>query len=396
MRTSGLVQTLAQRHEVHLLCQSWPGQAAEPPPEELGLTSYEAVTIGRIQLARAVVTGGVSGLVGGQPMQAQLFRHGAFEEAALRAVASIQPDVVVVVLSRLGHVHRALRRRYPRLPVVLDLIDALVANMRRRAEREKWLAPLWLREARRLDAWDAGLAQDSAAATVVAERDREALLEAVDARDQLDERLHVIPFGLDVPSGPHVQNRPASASGEKPELTIVLTGNLGYFPTVEGARFFAQEVWPRVRQRHKGARWLLAGARPAKSIRDLATLDGVEVQANPPDLAAVLKDATVSIAPLRAGSGTPIKILEAMVAGVPVVTTPAGRDGLDELPEGAVTVADGAEAFADQVGDLLSDPERRHRQAETAWRWERDRHHLPRVGERFEALLERIAGGSAP
>ena len=386
MRTSGLARTLTQRHDVHLLCQRWPGQAAEAPPAESGLAGYRSVAISRAQLARAVVTGGLTGLVGEQPMQTQLFRHAVFEKAAIDAVEALKPDVVVVVLSRIGNVHRALRRRFPRLPVVLDLIDALGANMRRRAEREKWLAPLWRREAKRLDTWDASLVQNSTAATVVAERDRRALLEAADTEDQLGERLHVIPFGLEVPD--------RSTTTGRPEQTLVLTGNLGYFPTVEGARFFAHEVWPRLKQRHPEARWLLAGARPAKSIRALAMLDGVEVLADPPDLAAVLKNATVSIAPLRAGSGTPIKILEAMANGVPVVTTPAGRDGLDELPEDAITVADGAEVFADAVAGLLAEPERRQRQAETAWRWVRDRHQLPRAAARFEELLERIVKGA--
>jgi len=317
-----------------------------------------------------------------------LFDHPAFEAAALRAIERIRPDVIVVVLSRLGSLLEQIRRRFPAIPVVLDLIDALGANMRRRAERERWLAPLWRREAERLDAWDARLIERSAAATVVAERDRRALLNGAaalapragaPAPESLERRLRVLPVGLELEDEmPRVSPR---------RETVVLTGNLGYFPTVEGARYFAGEVWPRLREMRPEVAWLLAGARPAKAIRDLGGLDGVDVLPNPADLGAVLAEASVSIAPLRAGSGTPIKILEAMAAGVPVVTTAAGRAGLDGLPEGAVEVADTAEDYAEKVALLLGEPERRRRQRALAWRWLRSRHHAPRVVERFEEQL---------
>ncbi|MEO1087023.1 MAG: glycosyltransferase family 4 protein, partial [Acidobacteriota bacterium] len=122
---------------------------------------------------------------------------------------------------------------------------------------------------------------------------------------------------------------------------------------------------------------------------------GVELVEHPPDLGVYLAKAAVAIAPLRAGSGTPIKILEAMSADVPVVTTSAGGDGLDELPDGGLAVADSAPDFADRVVNLLEDREAGVRQAALARRWLVARHDLPRVVAGFEALLEEVVDRAA-
>ncbi|MEO1085706.1 MAG: glycosyltransferase, partial [Acidobacteriota bacterium] len=291
VRVAGWVRGLEPAHDVHLLWQRWPGQDAAPAPHGLG--GVEGVDVGRAELLRAGVTAAWCGVTGRgrSPLQSLLFAHRRFQRSVEKSVRRLEPDVVVVVLSRLGDVAQALAAAG--VPVVVDLVDALGANMERRAERERWLGPLWRREARRLFAWDRDLIRRVDAATVVAARDRRAILTSDPAgsgpppRD-LATKLRVAPFGLDV-SPP----TPRSAVEE----TVVLTGNLGYFPTVEGVRWFTDAVWPRVRRRRPGARWVLAGSRPAPAVRAAAALDGVELVEHPPDLGVYLAKAAVAIAP---------------------------------------------------------------------------------------------------
>ncbi len=82
-----------------------------------------------------------------------------------------------------------------------------------------------------------------------------------------------------------------------------------------------------------------------------------------------MRQAAVAVAPLRSGSGTPIKILEAMAADLPVVTTGAGAGGLDDLPAGALRTADEPEAFAAAVVEVLAGPERARQTCRIARGW---------------------------
>lgn len=383
-RPAGLIKHLRQRHEISVICQRWPGFGSSKPPPGVDL---ECVEIRRADLAAAALKGALGTLLGSPaPLQTTLFDQAAFRLAVRRKIRDFQPDAAVVILSRLASVLPELEG----VPTILDFVDALSLNMAQRANRELWRAPLWQRESRLFDAWDGEVLDRIDRGLVVADRDRRAILNGLDSPgdvDRLGPRLLTFPFGLD--DLPSERPRPAGSD----EATVVLTGNLGYFPTVDGAGWFFERVWPEVRRSHSGARWILAGARPNRAIRRLAQGDGIELIADPEDLKAVLVKGTVAIAPLRSGSGTPIKILEAMSLGVPVVTTPQGADGLDELPEGAVSVAETADAFASSVAGLLNDREAADRQASTAWAWLEERHDLARLTLGFERLVEEVALG---
>ncbi len=321
-----------------------------------------------------------------RPVQVALHRQAALRQAVAETVAAQRPDVVVMVLSRLGDVVPVLGD----VPLIIDFVDALALNMARRADRQPMLAPVWRWEAKRMAAWDRRLLATARAGMVVAERDRVALLEqgTAGAAGAGDVPIHVVPLGMAIPSMP----RPLPPGPPK----VVLTGNLGYFPTVEGAVWFAQRVWPRVREALPTARWCLAGARPASSLRALDGQGGIDVVANPPDLDAIRRRAHLAIAPLRAGSGTPIKILEAMADGVPVVTTAGGQPGLDEVPADALAVAANEDQMTRMVVELLSAPQRAEAQAARARIWLTQRHDWQAVGRRFESILEQVVSDQAP
>ncbi|RMH18420.1 MAG: glycosyltransferase, partial [Acidobacteria bacterium] len=164
-------------------------------------------------------------------------------------------------------------------------------------------------------------------------------------------------------------------------------------PTVDGALWFARRVWPRVRREVAAARWLLAGARPAAALRRLAGRDGIELIAEPDDLEAIRRRARLAIAPLRAGSGVPVKVLEALAAGLPVIATPAAASGLDGLAGGELALAEEPADFAAAVVRLLRDGAAARAQATRAGAWLRA-HHEPRlVASRFEAVLREALAG---
>lgn len=145
---------------------------------------------------------------------------------------------------------------------------------------------------------------------------------------------------------------PQPAPGD--EEALVFSGNLEYHPNQGAVRFFARDVWPGLRERWPGLVWRLIGKNPDAVRRNLANDPRIEIVGPVDDAVAELAKARAAIVPLLAGSGTRLKILEAWAAGLPVVSTTVGAEGLSAIPEQHLLIADGAAAFAAAVSRLLA------------------------------------------
>jgi glycosyltransferase involved in cell wall biosynthesis len=136
---------------------------------------------------------------------------------------------------------------------------------------------------------------------------------------------------------------------------VAFVATLGWAPNVEAALWLGRDIWPGVTQRVPGARLLLVGRDPAPEVKDLAG-PGIEVTGTVPDVSPYLAQARVVVAPLLAGGGTRLKIMEALGAGRPVVATTIGCDGLLDLVGRGVVIADDTAAMVQHIADLLADP----------------------------------------
>ncbi|MDP1821506.1 MAG: glycosyltransferase [Acidimicrobiales bacterium] len=188
------------------------------------------------------------------------------------------------------------------------------------------------------------------------------------------------PAGIVAPNGVDLARfRPAPP----PDASrVVFLGSLDYQPNVDGIRWFTETVWPSVRARVPGATLTIAGHRPGPEVVALGSDPTVDVQGSVSSAAALLATAAVAVVPLRIGTGSRLKALEAMAAGRATVGTTIGLEGLGlgmqpvagEAPP--AVVADTASELAAAVGDLLLDGERRaavaaagraHVEASFAW-----------------------------
>ena len=316
-------------------------------------------------------------LASGLPAQAGV--HGGPALAAAVAELARDADLVILQLARLGRLLPSAGGR----PVVFDLIDSLALNFERRARFERaGLAPLVRFEARRLLAFERRLVAGARAAWLVAERDRVWLAERLPAGEAV--KLATLPLAI----APSAGAPRARAAGVAPRAMI--TGNLGYFPTRQGAQAFLASAWSGVRARCPGLELVLAGARPPRGLRRAAARAGVSLIADPTDLPALLGSADLALVPLDAGSGVPIKLLEAWGAGVPVVATSwaaAGaeaRAGVDHL------AADSPAAWADAIARLLARPEEGARLAEAGRARLAERWSEARLGVALEGALARL------
>jgi glycosyltransferase involved in cell wall biosynthesis len=330
VRTTEWLSALAD-HDLHLVCPAAGRGIAEAPPARV--TTWRLPPVGRaIGLVRAAFSG--------RPLQEGLYDTSAARRTVAEAVMSGLPDVVVIQMVRCAWAAEAVRKAAPGVPIIFDAIDAMGLHFDRASRSAAARPGVLLRNegvrCRRRERWLSGAAE---------------ITVAVSARDLAE---------LSVPPGrgrviPVAGRETAIRERGKSGPVVLLSGNLGYRPTVQSAVWFAREVWPRVLARVPEARWVLAGARPAAAIRRLSRLRGVEVHADVPDLGTFMCSARVAVAPMSGGSGVPMKVLEAMAAGVPAVVHPWAADGLAKDAASSVAVAGSADDWAEHVVRLLSD-----------------------------------------
>jgi glycosyltransferase involved in cell wall biosynthesis len=150
---------------------------------------------------------------------------------------------------------------------------------------------------------------------------------------------------------------PSAILPDAPDPTVAFVATMGWAPNVDAALWLGGEIWPEVLARVPEARLLLIGRDPAPAVRALAD-ERIEVTGTVADVNPFLTRARVVVAPLRAGGGTRLKIMEALDVGRPVVATSVGCEGMDDLVGRGVVVADTASALAGAIADLLVDPAR--------------------------------------
>jgi glycosyltransferase involved in cell wall biosynthesis len=125
---------------------------------------------------------------------------------------------------------------------------------------------------------------------------------------------------------------------------------------VQAAAAFCRATVPATRRRHPGTRFAIAGRNLPPSARDLARVHGVEVHAQVADIRPLLHRASLAVAPFAPEASPPTAILEAMCAGLPVVTGADTADDLGARPGADLLVAPAAEACGEPIAELLGNP----------------------------------------
>ncbi|MES1245306.1 MAG: glycosyltransferase family 4 protein [Acidobacteriota bacterium] len=357
MRAIQMLDFLTAGHEVTLLTPA-PGPGQPPPP---GDTAYR-VELYRPQRGLASVYGMGRVVLRNLPLQSGLFYQPDLGRK-LRELAP-QHDLGILQLVRLA-VHL---EDFGATPLLVDLIDSLSLNFSLRAEVDRvWLRPLLKTEARLLALGERRLAERAAGVIVVCERDRQALVNRL--TPELAARVSVVRLAVrERKVEPPEEREKLWREGDKGPV-LVMTGNLGYFVNVDAVTWWLREVWPSLRRVRPDIRVVVAGERPAAAVRREIARAGVKLIESPRDMRSIIAQATLSLAPMRCGSGVPIKVLEAWSVGVPVVATPwavagtSGRQGEDFRLVGTHPIE-----WVHAIEELLGDPVARQRLAESGRR----------------------------
>jgi glycosyltransferase involved in cell wall biosynthesis len=161
--------------------------------------------------------------------------------------------------------------------------------------------------------------------------------------------MHVVPCGVVLP--------PLGGEAAAEPRLAGFIGSLDFRPNQDAVTWILDELWPRVLAQMPGARLAIAGSNPPGWLRQRAAERGIELLGDIPDAAAFVRRLSVVLAPLRAGGGMRIKVLEAMALGKPVVATPIGAGGIDVRNGHDILLAEDADLFANAVVRVLGDPE---------------------------------------
>jgi glycosyltransferase involved in cell wall biosynthesis len=169
---------------------------------------------------------------------------------------------------------------------------------------------------------------------------------------------------------PNTVITPATAPAEAPTgpVTLLFVGNLHYYPNEDAIRFFVERILPSVHRSRPGVHLAVVGNGPPRLKRYFARHANVGWFGFVDDLEPLYRKAHIVIAPMRAGGGTRIKILEAFSRCRAVVATRVGAEGLDVTNGTHLLEADSAAEFAACCVQLIEGPELRHRIAHAGYR----------------------------
>jgi sugar transferase (PEP-CTERM/EpsH1 system associated) len=201
--------------------------------------------------------------------------------------------------------------------------------------------------------------------------------------------VEVVANGVSAPPALDSKNLPTEIRQLQPYVLFV--GTMNYRPNADAVSYFAKEIFPLLRQSHPGLQFLIVGRSPTSEVRMLGRLPGVVVTGSVSDVHGYLAGAAVAVAPFRIAQGVQNKVLEALVAGVPVVLTSRPARAFGSPASDLLLVADTPAAFADAVRAALDNPELRRRSLEAApelqklLSWQRSL-------SRMEELVENLAG----
>ncbi len=246
-----------------------------------------------------------------------------------------------------------VRRARPGLPCCYDALNAeyrlqesLYAVERRYPRR--WPAALWSWfQARRIARYEARICQLATCTLAVSGEDAEALQQLVPGLE-----VHVVPNGIFVSD----YDAPAERRNDMPTLTF--TGKMDYRPNVDAMLWFCDRVLPQVQQ-DRPCRLNIVGQAPSARLLQLGSRENVHVTGRVDSIQPWLHNCDLYVVPLRMGSGTRLKILEAMACGCAIVATSLAAAGLPPAVRQTLCLADDEESMAGTILQLLDDPGRR-------------------------------------
>jgi len=299
----------------------------------------------------------VRGLLGKTPLPVLNYTTSPMKRALDHLLSQEDFDIIQVesihLMSYLPIAQKARIREARKRPlVVCDWHNVESELMQRYSEREpgRLRRAYAGRTARLMNEFEKRALREFDAHIVVSQRDAARLREL-----NPDARIFVIENGVDTSFYSDLETKTESLAHR-----IVFVASMDYHANIDGAIKFAREVWPRLRERQPELVFTIVGKDPAPEVRRLAQLPGIEVTGTVDDVRPFYREALAAVVPLNVGGGSRLKILEAMAAGVPVVSTTLGAEGLEVRHDENILIADTNEELVEAITSVIENEAQRH------------------------------------
>ena len=300
----------------------------------------------------------------------------AMQDALNRIVREQDIGLILVEFSQMAGF------RFPAgVPVVLDEHNVEFDLLDRMASREGGFFRRFYNriEAVKFRREELNAVRNAALTLVTSERDGELLASHIPGL-----KIAVITNGVDCDHFVRPDNK------RQPE-SAVFVGATHYFPNEEGVLFFLREIHEKIRKVWPAFKFIVVGGNPPPSLTRYRS-DDVEITGYVDDVRPYMWAASLFVVPLRMGGGTRFKIVEAMAAGVPVVSTRLGAEGIPVTSGLELLLADEPEEFAEAVGKVFSDPVLSESLIREGLSFVRSHFDWSVIGEQLNTALEKAAG----
>lgn len=368
IRVFNLVKYLSRSHQVTLACLNEAAVVDFSPFAEICTEVFV------VERKPAMVRDLTAFLLGSLPFNAQKYLSQEFSELLTGLISQGVYDLVQCEFSLLWGYADTL----PRHRAVLDAhnIEAHIVEQLGRDCRslpKRLLYRLEERKMRRLEekAWKTSLVT-----LAVSDKERDYIAGKINH----PEKVITIPNGVDLERYAFSGQRPADGR-------VLLLAGLDYAPNLDSVRFFLKEILPLLKESRRDVVVDLVG-REFRLLAGQQHQEGLQLHENVPDVLPFFMRASILAVPLRHGAGTRIKILEAMAAGLPVVTTSLGCEGLEVKHGEHLLMADTPAAFTAACLRLLTEPALARALAANARKLVEERYSWERIAEELNRSYE--------
>ena len=373
IRISNLLKSLSRRHSLELISFVRAGEQVD----QRGITDL-CITVHTInwkgfepQRLRALL-----GFFAMPPRSVYDTYCAEMKNAVSQSIKGHMPDLVIA--SELWTAPYA--QKIHRIPTIIEDIEfASIWENREKADTtlSRFRHDLtWFKTRRYINT----LLQQFTACTVVSSYEKSIL----DQTHPDASNIHVLPNGVDLE-----QFQPDS---EQPvENTLIYTGSLTFNANFDAMKFFLEQIYPQVKAQIPDVSLSITGSHYGVDLSGLSIDETVKLTGFLPDIRPAIARSWSVVVPLRTGSGTRIKILEAMALSTPVISTTKGAEGLEVTPEKNILLADDPADFAKQTILVLQDSDLPSRLSINGRKLVEANYGWDEIGEKFIQLVEDTA-----